>query len=177
MYDQLGGGFARYAVDAIWLVPHFEKMLYDNAQLARIYLDAFRAFGTERYRDVATETLDYVLREMTGAEGGFYSAQDADTEGEEGKFYVWTSDEIDDILGPDDGEVLRAHFGVTDSGNFEGKNILTYARTAEEIATAMSRAVTEVEDIIAAGRQKLFDARANASVQAPTTRLSPPGMA
>src|SRR5215217_5696493 len=97
MYDQIGGGFHRYSVDAIWLVPHFEKMLYDNAQLARVYLDAYRAFGDENYRRVVIETLDYVVREMAGPESGFYSTQDADSEGEEGKFYVWSSDEIDEV--------------------------------------------------------------------------------
>jgi uncharacterized protein YyaL (SSP411 family) len=126
IYDQLGGGFARYAVDSAWLVPHFEKMLYDNGLLARAYLHGWQVLGHDRYRRVCEETLDWLLREMRGPEGGFYSAYDADSEGEEGKFYVWTPDEIRAVLGDSADEVL-AYYGVTDSGNFEGKNILHLA--------------------------------------------------
>ncbi len=107
MYDQLGGGFARYSVDAHWLVPHFEKMLYDNAQLASLYLHAWLAFGDPECRRVCEETLDYVLRDMTDPAGGFYSAEDADSEGHEGKFYVWTPDEIRAVLGADADRALR----------------------------------------------------------------------
>jgi uncharacterized protein YyaL (SSP411 family) len=123
IYDQLGGGFHRYSVDARWLVPHFEKMLYDNAQLASLYLHAWLAFGDPEYRRIVEETLDYVLREMTDPAGGFYSAQDADSEGEEGKFFVWTPDEIRDVLGPD-ADLALSYWGVDRGPNFEGKNIL-----------------------------------------------------
>ena len=128
IHDQLGGGFARYAVDARWLVPHFEKMLYDNALLARTYLRAWKELGHERYRDVATGILDWVLREMRGPEGGFYSALDADSEGEEGRFYTWTMEEVDAALdGAGIGElgpVARRHFGVTPGGHLEGRSVL-----------------------------------------------------
>jgi uncharacterized protein YyaL (SSP411 family) len=126
IYDQLGGGFARYTVDSAWLVPHFEKMLYDNGLLARAYLHGYQVIGHPRYRRACEETLDWLLREMRGPEGGFYSAYDADSEGEEGKFYVWTPDEIRAVLGDDASSVL-AYYGVTEAGNFEGKNILHLA--------------------------------------------------
>jgi uncharacterized protein YyaL (SSP411 family) len=125
IYDQLGGGFARYAVDSAWLVPHFEKMLYDNGLLARAYLHGWQVLGHERYRRVCEETLDWLLREMRGPEGGFYSAYDADSEGEEGKFYVWTPDEIRAIV--PEADPILAYYGVTEHGNFEGKNILHLA--------------------------------------------------
>jgi uncharacterized protein YyaL (SSP411 family) len=128
IYDQVGGGFARYSVDGVWLVPHFEKMLYDNALLARAYLHGWQVLGHERYRRVCEETLQWALREMRGPEGGFQSALDADSEGEEGRFYVWTPDEIRDALAAeglgDRTDAAISYYGVTQGGNFEGRSIL-----------------------------------------------------
>ena len=128
IHDQVGGGFARYAVDTVWLVPHFEKMLYDNALLARAYLHGWQALGHDRWREVCERTLDWMLREMRGAEGGLYSALDADSEGEEGRFYVWRPDEIRPVLEAvglgDSVDELLGYWGVTEAGNFEGSNIL-----------------------------------------------------
>jgi uncharacterized protein len=129
IYDQLGGGFSRYAVDAAWLVPHFEKMLYDNALLARAYLHGWQVLGHERYRRVCEETLDWMLREMRGSEGGFFSALDADSEGEEGRFYVWTPAQIREVLG-DRADPVIEFYGVTEAGNFEGRSVLHRANGA-----------------------------------------------
>ena len=150
IYDQLGGGFHRYAVDAIWLVPHFEKMLYDNAQLVRIYLHAFQVTGNEFYKDIAVETLEYVQREMLDPSGGFYSTQDADSEGEEGKFFVWTPNEIKDLVGGEEADDFNSFYDVTPQGNFEGKNILNIKDIA---AAASGRGKFE------GARRKLFEAR------------------
>jgi len=149
IYDQLGGGFARYSVDASWLVPHFEKMLYDNALLAQAYLHGWQAFGHERYRRVCEETLDWALREMRGPEGGFYSALDADSEGEEGRFYVWTMAELREVLG-ERAEEIAAYYGVSEAGNFEGRNVLHLAGGA---AAAEPPGLTEA-------RRALYEARA-----------------
>ena len=126
IYDHLGGGFARYSVDAAWQIPHFEKMLYDNALLARVYLHGWQTLGHERYRRTCEETLDWALCEMRGPEGGFYSALDADSEGEEGRFYVWMPDEIRGVLG-ERADAVIAYYGVDQRGNFEGRNVLHLA--------------------------------------------------
>src|SRR5690606_35111120 len=118
MYDQLGGGFARYSVDAEWLVPHFEKMLYDNAQLLNLYLDAHLVSGQPQYAEVARDILRYILRDMTHPEGGFYSAEDADSEGKEGKFYTWTRAELESLLSLEEFPVAVRYFGITEKGNF-----------------------------------------------------------
>ncbi len=149
IYDQLGGGFARYAVDAVWLVPHFEKMLYDNAQLASAYLHGWQALGHERYRRVCEETLDWMLREMRGPEGGFYSALDADSEGEEGRFYVWTPAQVREALGTGAEEILE-FYGVTERGNFEGSSVLHLAGGAS----------APEPDGLAEARRALLEARA-----------------
>src|SRR6185503_13367459 len=122
IYDQIGGGFHRYSVDAQWLVPHFEKMLYDNALLATTYTEAWQLTKDPFYKQIATEILNYVLREMTSESGSFFSTQDADSEGEEGKFYVWSEKEIRDVLGPELGDFACEVWGVTEEGNFEGHN-------------------------------------------------------
>jgi uncharacterized protein YyaL (SSP411 family) len=132
IHDHVGGGFHRYSVDERWLVPHFEKMLYDNALLARVYLEAAQVTGRESYRSVARNTLDFVLRDMTDSTGGFHCALDADSEGEEGRFYVWSRDEIETVLGTDDGALFCEYFGVTKAGNFEGSNVLHYSEASSD---------------------------------------------
>lgn len=159
MYDQLGGGFHRYSVDEKWLVPHFEKMLYDNALLARIYLDAYLVTGSEFYRQVATETLDYVRREMTDVSGGFYSSQDADSEGEEGKFFVWTPQEVEALLGAEDAALFNRYFDVSEAGNFESHNILHVDESVETIAKLLKVTPEQLQAVLARGKQILFEAR------------------
>jgi uncharacterized protein YyaL (SSP411 family) len=157
MYDHLGGGFARYSVDAQWLVPHFEKMLYDNALLARVYLYAFQATGKPAYRRVAEEILEYIIRDMTDRTGGFYSAEDADSEGEEGKFYVWTKQEVTDILGEADAELFCDYYDVSDQGNFEhGKSILNTPVKLEEVAREKGVTAEEFSRRMEAARKRLF---------------------
>ncbi|MCU7927031.1 MAG: thioredoxin domain-containing protein [Candidatus Thiodiazotropha sp. (ex Dulcina madagascariensis)] len=134
IYDQVGGGFHRYATDYEWLVPHFEKMLYNQAHLSRVYLGAWRLTGRERYRRVVTQTLDYVLREMTAPAGGFYSATDADSEGEEGLYFTWTPQDIDSALSQQDAELAKSLYGVLPGGNFEGRNILHLEQGLEAYA-------------------------------------------
>jgi uncharacterized protein YyaL (SSP411 family) len=139
IYDHLGGGFARYSVDARWLVPHFEKMLYDNALLAGAYLDAYLVTGDGNYARVVRETLDYVIRDMTDPAGGFYSTEDADSEGHEGVFYTWTPDEIEAVLGKERGKTFCRVYDVTDVGNFEGRSILNLPKTLEQCAKILGR--------------------------------------
>ena len=155
IYDQIGGGFARYSVDDHWLVPHFEKMLYDNAQLARVYLHAWQITRQPLYRRIVEETLDYVLREMRHPEGGFYSSQDADSEGVEGKFYVWQKDEIEEVLGTD-AELVSDFYGASESGNWEGVNILHVTGGAEKLAEKYHLTGEEVERLVLDARRKLF---------------------
>ena len=155
IYDHLGGGFHRYSVDAEWLAPHFEKMLYDNAQLARVYLHAWQVTGNSEYREVVEATLDYVGREMTHPDGGFFSTQDADSEGEEGKFFVWSIDEVDELLG-DDAPLFRDAYDVSRNGNWEGKTILRRVRDADVVASMHGLAVDDVEPRLAAGRAALL---------------------
>jgi len=159
MYDQIGGGFHRYSVDAQWLVPHFEKMLYDNALLSRVYIDAWLMTRNDLYRTIAEETLDYVAREMTSPEGGFYSSQDADSEGKEGLFFLWRADEIKAILGDADGNLFCRYFGVTPEGNFEGKNILFVPRPADVVARLNNVTEERVREVIRRGRRMLFQVR------------------
>ena len=160
IYDQLGGGFHRYSVDNHWLVPHFEKMLYDNGQLASLYLHGWLATGDHEYRRVVEETLDYLLREMTHEAGGFFSAQDADSEGVEGKFFVWSPAEIRAAL-PDAAmaEAALAFWGVNDGANFEGRNILFVPRAPEEVAQQLGSSTARLAELIAASRRILYAQR------------------
>jgi uncharacterized protein YyaL (SSP411 family) len=161
VYDQLGGGFHRYSVDERWLIPHFEKMLYDNALLVPAYLDAFLATGNELFARIARECCDWVLREMRTKEGGFASSQDADSEGEEGKFFAWTPRELDAVLGTKTGAWAAAWFGVTDEGNFEhGTSALWRHEPAEKVAQGLHVDVRTLEASMSDARAKLFAARA-----------------
>ncbi|HEU5369274.1 MAG TPA: thioredoxin domain-containing protein [Ktedonobacterales bacterium] len=160
IYDQIGGGFHRYSVDDRWLVPHFEKMLYDNALLSRAYLHAYQITGEPFYRRVVEETLDYVQREMLSKDGGFYSTQDADSEGEEGKFYLWTPAEVRAALGERDGAFFCAFYDVTEQGNFEHKNILHVDHSIKEICQSLKISDQTLKQALARGRKKLYDVRA-----------------
>ena len=160
IYDHVGGGFARYSVDAHWLVPHFEKMLYDNALLVPLYLYAWQVTGADEYRAVARDVLAWVAREMTSPEGGFYSALDADSEGEEGRFYLWTPEQVDEVLGPEEGRIVRAYYGVTPEGNFEGRTILHAWRTVEAAAQEAGVTPERLMETVSAARQPLYQARA-----------------
>ncbi len=158
MYDVVGGGFARYSVDNFWRIPHFEKMLYDSAQLAKVYLHGYLVTGDVKYRRVCEETLDFLLREMTHPEGGFYSSLDADSEGEEGKFYVWTQDEIEKVLGPDF-DFFKTAYGITPQGNWEGKTILQRALDDSTLAARFNLDLQAVHHELAKCHSKLLTAR------------------
>jgi hypothetical protein len=159
IYDHLGGGFHRYSTDERWLVPHFEKMLYDNALLVPAYLEAFQATGEANFARVARETLDYVLREMTHADGGFFSTQDADSEGEEGKFFVWTEAEVTSLLGPDDARVFNYCYDVTADGHWEGMSILNRPKTSDQAACVLGLNEADLNSMLDRSRRKLFEAR------------------
>ncbi len=168
IHDQLGGGFARYATDAVWLVPHFEKMLYDNAQLARAYLHAWQVTAEPRYREVVEDTLDYLLREMTVPGGAFAASQDADTDGEEGATYVWTADEIRAVLGSEQAALFADAYDVTESGNWEGKTIL---RRVRDDATLAARHAISGEQVA----ERLTDARGRLARGPPRPTPASPG--
>jgi uncharacterized protein YyaL (SSP411 family) len=163
IYDHLGGGFHRYSTDDHWLVPHFEKMLYDNAQLARVYLHAWQLTANPEYCRVVEETLDYVLREMVSPEGGIRSTQDADSEGEEGKFFLWTPAQVTALLSPEDARLFMAYYGITERGNFReggpGANILNVSRSADAVAVAEGITPEMLAVALRRGRAVLFTAR------------------
>ncbi|HVG03275.1 MAG TPA: aldo/keto reductase, partial [Nitrospira sp.] len=166
IYDQIGGGFARYSTDERWLVPHFEKMLYDNALLARVYVEAYQVTGDLNYRRVACETLDYILKEMTSPEGGFFSATDADSEGVEGKFFVWTPDEIQSAVDNDeDARRFCAYYDVTAAGNWEHKNVLHTPKPIEVVAKELRITVEELQQTLSRVKPAVYAARA--------TRIAP----
>jgi uncharacterized protein YyaL (SSP411 family) len=156
IYDHIGGGFHRYATDRRWLVPHFEKMLYDQALISRCYVQAWQITKHPYYADVVTQTLDYVLRDMRDTSGGFYSAEDADSEGREGTFYLWTAEEIEQVLGADDGGMFNAYYGVTETGNFEDKNILSRTIPIDELNRRSERDIKLIMDVVARARPKLL---------------------
>ncbi|CDI05933.1 thioredoxin domain-containing protein [Candidatus Nitrosotenuis uzonensis] len=160
IFDQIGGGFHRYSTDARWLVPHFEKMLYDNALLPIVYCEAYQITKDPFYLEVIRKTLDFVLRDMRSAEGGFYSALDADSEGEEGKYYVWNKKEIKDVLGKD-ADVFCLYFDVTDGGNFEGKSILNNNINLSTVAFQFGITPDEVRRIVSEAERKLLTLRSN----------------
>ena len=160
IHDHLGGGFARYSTDQRWLVPHFEKMLYDNALIIQLYVELFQITNEEHYLQIVKKTLDYVTREMTSPDGGFYSAQDADSEGEEGKYYVWTKQEIFDLLEDHtNSEILCDYYGVTNNGNFDGKNILYIKGTIKGLAEKYDKTQEDIERIVEDASLKLFNFR------------------
>ena len=160
IHDHLGGGFHRYAVDARWLVPHFEKMLYDNALLARGYLNAYRITGDEDFRRVTERTLDYLLTDLRSPEGGFYTARDADSEGEEGKYYVWSADEVDTLLDRERATLFKRCYDVTQGGNWEGTNIAHLPHDLDAVARSEGLGREELDGLLSQARESLLEARA-----------------
>jgi uncharacterized protein YyaL (SSP411 family) len=159
MYDQIGGGFARYSVDAKWLVPHFEKMLYDNAQLIELYLDAWLASGDRRHADVARGIIAYLLRDMTHPDGGFYSAEDADSEGQEGKFYCWTKAELEKLLAPEEFALVVRHYGITEKGNFEDHSHPNPLPNLNVLSIVDTELTPKESESLSSAKKKMFDAR------------------
>jgi uncharacterized protein len=159
IYDHLGGGFARYAIDVAWQIPHFEKMLYDNAILSHAYLQGWKFTKNSLYEAVVRQTLDYILRDMSGEKGGFYSAEDADTEGREGLFYTWTHDEVQEALGGEEAELFTHYYGMVYEGNFQGRNCLHIPTPLDEFAEQWSIPEEELSEMIEKMRQKLFEKR------------------
>jgi uncharacterized protein YyaL (SSP411 family) len=160
IHDQLGGGFARYAVDAEWLVPHFEKMLYDNAQLAQLYLDAFLVSGDSRHADTARDILDYILRDMTHSGGGFFSAEDADSEGREGKFYCWTHEELSKLLTVEEFNVAAKYFGITVEGNFVDHSHPTPLAGQNVLSIVNPQVADADKPLLISAMQKMSEVRA-----------------
>ncbi|MGB1286294.1 MAG: thioredoxin domain-containing protein [Aggregatilineales bacterium] len=165
IYDQIGGGFHRYSVDAVWLVPHFEKMLYDNSQLSRLYLHAWQQTQNPFFKRIAEDIYDYILREMVAPEGGFYSTTDADSEGEEGKFFVWTIDELRETLSaiedelPNAAEIAIEYYGMLPGGNFEGSNILNVSNNDEIVAARLNINIEQLRNALRQINDRLYAAR------------------
>ncbi|MHC4571105.1 MAG: thioredoxin domain-containing protein [Planctomycetota bacterium] len=160
IYDHIGGGFHRYSTDARWIIPHFEKMLYDQALISKVYLQAYKVAKNEQYAATARQIFDYVLRDMTDAQGGFYSAEDADSEGKEGTFYVWDQKQIKSILDKDEAEIFSAYYGITEKGNFEeGKTILNITASTEQLGKKFQKDPAALMDILANARFKIFTER------------------
>ena len=159
MYDQIGGGFHRYSVDAQWLVPHFEKMLYDNAQVPRLYLEAYQVTGDPGFRRIVEDTLTYVLRDLRDAGGGFYSATDADSEGEEGKYFVWTPAEVARVVPSEDVDLVCRYWDISEEGNFEGQSIAHVTLSVEQVARLFGRTPADAAAAIERARTKLLAAR------------------
>src|SRR5689334_21074718 len=159
IWDHLRGGFHRYSTDERWLVPHFEKMLYDNALLARAYLDGYRLTGKPLYKRITEQILDFIVREMRDANGGFYSTQDADREGVERKFYVWDLSEFQQLVGSADAEVLAHYWDVSEHGNWEHKNILNVPRAPDLFCKLEKMSEAELQTKISSAKQRLYAAR------------------